>query len=183
MRICATFRTTGVSAGLVAVAAVCGLLAGCSSGGADGGGARSAATASEQAVAVGLTSAEQVASTLERSVSTMTTTVVYTAATDPDHLLGTSRGYLSKVAFADSRVQPADVEGTKADAVVRGGSIETFATAAQAHARARSIESGAQGTASAGEYHYYVGASLIRVSQVLTPAQANDYELAASSLG
>ncbi|MFJ2958429.1 hypothetical protein [Streptomyces sp. NPDC087270] len=177
MRIRTTFRTTGTSAA-VAVIAACVLLTGCSSGGSGG----SAAATSQQPVAVGLTSAEQVASTLEQSVSTMTTTVVYTAATDPDHLLGKTHGYLSKVAFSDSRVQPADVEGTKSDAIVRGGSVETFATSAQAHARAKAIETGAQGSASAGEYHYYVGTSLVRVSQVLTPAQAQDYELAAQSL-
>ncbi|BBA98151.1 hypothetical protein RVR_4226 [Actinacidiphila reveromycinica] len=178
MHIRTIFRTTGISA-VAAVAAAGVLLSGCSSGGGGGG---SAAAASQQPVAVGLTSAEEVASTLERSVSTMTTTVVYTAASDPDHLLGTAHGYLSKVAFSDSRVQPADVEGARAGAVVRGGSVETFATPAQAHARARSIESGAEGTVSAGEYHYYVGGSLIRVSQVLTSAQAEDYQLAAQSL-
>lgn len=176
MRIRTTFRTTGIGAAL-AVIAVGTLLTGCSSSGSGG-----SAAATQQPVAVGLTSAEQVASTLEQSVSTMTTTVVYTAATDPDHLLGKAHGYLSKVAFSDSRVQPADVEGAKPDAIVRGGSVETFATAAQAHARAKAIEKAAQGSASAGEYHYYVVNSLIRVSQVLTPAQADDYALAAQSI-
>ncbi|SEG27280.1 hypothetical protein SAMN05216223_104136 [Actinacidiphila yanglinensis] len=179
MRICTTFRTIRISAA-AAVVASCVLLAGCSSSGSGGNGG--SASSSQQPVAVGLTSAEQVASTLEESVSTMTTTVVYTAATDPDHLLGKAKGYLSKVAFSDSRVQPADVEGTKSDAIVRGGSVETFATVAQAHARAKSIEAGAQGSASAGEYHYYLGNSLIRVSQVLTTAEAEDYALAVQSL-
>jgi hypothetical protein len=179
MRIRTTVRTTSTSA-VVAVVAACALLAGCSSGGSGGSGSGDAS--SQQPVAVGLTSAEEVASTLEQSVSTMTTTTVYSASTDPDHLLGKANGYLSKVAFADSRVQPADVEGAKPDAIARGGSIETFATSAQAHARAKSIEAGAQGSASAGEYHYFVRDSLVRVSQVLTPSQAEDYALATKSL-
>jgi hypothetical protein len=178
MRIRTTFRTTGTTA-VLAVVASCVLLAGCSS---SSGGSGDGADAKQQPVAVGLTSAEQVASTMEQSVSTMSTTVVYSASTDPDHLLGKANGYLSKVAFSDSRVQPADVEGAKSDAISRGGSVETFATTAEAHARAKSIEAGAQGSASAGEYHYYIGNSLVRVSQVLTPSQAEDYALAAKSL-
>jgi len=181
MRIRTIVRTTRTSSALAlgaAVLAACVGLAGCSSGSADTG----AAKEDTQQVAVGLKTAEQVATAVEQSVSSMTTTVEYTAATDPDHLLGKPNGYLSKVAFTDSRVQSADVEGTKPDAVARGGCVETFATAAQARARAKAIEQGSEGSVSAGEYHYVIGTSLLRVSQVLTTAQAEDYALAARTL-
>jgi hypothetical protein len=177
MRIRTTSRITSTIA--VSLVAACALLAGCSSS----SGTDDAKTSSgQQQVAVGLTSAEQVAATLAQSVSTMTTTVVFSAATDPDHLLGKTDGYLSKVAFSDSRIQPADVEGAASDSVARGGSVETFATSAQAHTRAKELAVAADGSATAGEYHYYVGSSLIRVSQILTPFQAEDYQEAAQSL-
>jgi hypothetical protein len=178
MRIRTTSRITGTMA--FCLVAACALLSGCSSG--SGATDEAKTGAGQQQVAVGLTSAEQVAATLAQSVSTMTTTVVYTAATDPDHLLGKAHGYLSKVAFSDSRIQPADVEGARPDSVARGGSVETFATAAQAHTRAKELTAGADGAATAGEYHYYVSGSLIRVSQILTPLQAEDYQEAAQSL-
>jgi len=180
MRICTIPRTTSTVA--VVLVASCALLAGCSSSGG-GSGAAKAETGNQQQVAVGLQTAEQVAATLEQSVPTMTTTMVYSAATDPEHLLGTAHGYLSRVAFDDSRVQPADVAGDKPYDVERGGSVETFVTSAQAHERAESIENGSLGPVASGEYHYYVGGSLIRVSEILTPFQAQDYKSAAEQLG
>ena len=177
MRICTTSRTTGTIAAVLVAACV--LLAGCSSG---GDGAAKADAGAQQQVAVGLQTAEQVAATLEQSVSTMTTSQVYTAATDPDRLIGTPHGYLSRVAFTDSRIQPADVVGKKADDVARGGTVETFATPAQAQARAKSIEGGSLGPVASGEYHYFVGGSLVRVSEILTPLQAQDYKSAVQSL-
>jgi hypothetical protein len=177
MRICTISRTTSTIA--VVLVAACALLAGCSSSGT---GEAKADAGNQQQVAVGLQTAEQVAATLEQSVSTMTTTVVYSASTDPDHLLGKAHGYLSRVAFSDSRVQSGDVAGNKPDDVQRGGTVETFATPAQAHARAKDIEGGSLGAMASGEYHYYVGGSLIRVSQILTPLQAQDYKSAAQKL-
>lgn len=179
MRIRTISRTTSTVA--VVLVAACALVAGCSSSGG-GSGKATADAGSRQQVAVGLQTAEQVAANLEQGVSTMTTTVVFTAATDPDHLMGKAHGYLSRVAFTDSRVQPVDVAGDKRYDVARGGTVETFATPAQAHARAKSIEEGSLGPVASGEYHYYVGGSLIRVSEILTALQAQDYASAVQQL-
>ncbi|WP_328913397.1 MULTISPECIES: hypothetical protein [unclassified Streptomyces] len=154
------------------------LLAGCSSGGGKGDAGTDVAKKSS---VVGLGTAEQVATALAKEVSTMQTTVVYNKTTDPEHLLGTKDGYSSKIAFSDSRVPPAEVDGKADDAVERGGSIETFATPAEAHARADEIVAHAQGPA-AEEYHFYVGGSLVRVSWVMGPSQAADYRQAAEDL-
>lgn len=132
--------------------------------------------------AASLDTAPQVVAALEESIPTLSTTVVYTEASDPNHLLGRPSGYTSKVAFADSRVSASDVEGLDTDAIERGGSVETYATAAAAHDRAEYIEAIAKGLPAAAEYHYFVGGSLIRVSRFLTPTQAKVYEQAAAKL-
>ncbi|MET7996993.1 hypothetical protein ABZU76_39570 [Amycolatopsis sp. NPDC005232] len=51
----------------------------------------------------------------------------YTAANDPNHMLRRPNGYTSKDAFADSRIPADQLQGSEADAIERGGSIEVFA--------------------------------------------------------
>ncbi|MBY8879784.1 hypothetical protein [Actinacidiphila acidipaludis] len=176
-------RTASVTAVCLVLLAAGPLLAGCAADTAAAGtqpaGTQSAA---DHKAPVGLGSAEQVAAYLEQGISAMATSVVYTSATDPDHLLGKAGGYQSKAAFTDSRIQPGEVTGTGASPVDLGGVIETYATVGQARARAQHLAATLQGLA-ASEYHYYVGASLIRVSRILTPSQAADYQQAAESLG
>jgi hypothetical protein len=182
MRIRTTCTTcvTSATALTLALVTTCALLAGCSSSSASA--ADSQPVADQKQAVVGLGSAEQVAAYLEQQISTMSTKTVYSAATDPAHLLGKAAGYTSAVAFTDSRVQPGQVDGAGASPVDLGGVIETFATSGDAHSRAAHLQSTLKGLAAA-EYHYYVGASLIRVSRVLTPDQAEDYQSAAASLG
>lgn len=172
-------RTTSAAAACLVLVAAGPLLAGCS---ADKAAAGTPPASARAAGAVGLGTAEQVAAYMEQSVSSMTTSVVYTAASDPDHLLGKRGGYRSKVAFTDSRIQPGEVAASGASAVDLGGVVETFATASEAQARAAHLEATLQGLDGA-EYHYYAGTSLIRASRVLTPSQASDYQQAASALG
>ncbi|MEE4546532.1 hypothetical protein V2S66_31775 [Streptomyces sp. V4-01] len=164
----------------MALLTACTLLTGCSSSG--GSTPDSQPVADQKQAVVGLGSAEQVAAYLEQQISTMSTKTVYTAATDPDHLLGKPDGYRSKVAFTDSRVQPGQVDGASASPVDLGGIIETFATSGDARSRAAHLQSTLKGL-SAAEYHYYVGGSLVRVSRILTPDQVEDYQAAAESLG
>jgi hypothetical protein len=70
--------------------------------------------------------AQQVTTALAKHIPAVTPGVVYTADTDPNHLLGRPGGYVSKTAFIDSRVSQSDVEGMRSDAVERGGSVEVF---------------------------------------------------------
>jgi hypothetical protein len=48
--------------------------------------------------------------------------VVYTAETDPSHLLGRPGQYLSQAMFADSRIHPSSFD--QPESVDRGGSVE-----------------------------------------------------------
>ncbi|GGM65382.1 hypothetical protein GCM10012275_39880 [Longimycelium tulufanense] len=122
--------------------------------------------------------AEKIANALTAEVATAKVTKVYTAQDDPNKLLGRPNGYQSKVAFADSRVPESEVEGTKPDAVERGGSVEVFADAESAKKRADYIQNIAKNMPAAGEYDYVAGPVLVRVSRVLPPDQAKEYETA-----
>jgi hypothetical protein len=102
--------------------------------------------------------------------------IVYTAATDPNHLLGRPTGYTSKCAWGDSRVPAPDATAASTGDTGNGGSVEVFRTAAEAKARAKyifTIDSAAPILGS--EYDYLAGGVLVRVSQYLTPTQAASY--------
>lgn len=102
--------------------------------------------------------------------------IVYTATTDPNHLLGRPTGYKSKCAWVDSRVPGSDAQGLSAGDVGLGGSVEVFRTAKAAKARAKYIFTVESAAAILGaEYDYLKGPILVRVSQYLTPAQAATY--------
>lgn len=105
-----------------------------------------------------------------------------TAANDPNHLLGRPNQYTSKTTFADSRIEDADVSGTKQGDVERGGAIEVFGSPADAEARAKYIQAVTKSLPALAEYDYVHGAVLVRVSHYLTPAQAAGYEAAAGGL-
>ncbi len=110
-------------------------------------------------------------------------TVVYTAATDPNHLLGRPNGYLSKASFSDRRVSSSDTEGDTKGDVDFGGSVEVFSSASGAKARAAYIESIEKALPIMGtEYDYLNGPVLLRVSQYFTPTQAKGYQRALAKL-
>lgn len=127
--------------------------------------------------------AEEIGKALAGKVTASKVTVVYTAANDPNKLLGRPNGYLSKIAFFDSRVSPSDVEGADSDAVERGGSVEVYADADGAKKRSDYIQAIAKGLPAAGEYDYLSGGVLVRVSRMLTPDQAKDYDTALKAVG
>lgn len=106
-----------------------------------------------------------------------------TAANDGNHLLGRPGQYTSKITFTDSRIKAADVEGAEKGDVTRGGSIEAFATAADAETRAKYVEAVTKSMPALAEYDYVHGTVLVRVSHYLTPTQAGEYKTAADSLG
>ncbi|MFF3940378.1 hypothetical protein [Streptomyces phaeofaciens] len=138
-----------------------------------------AATSAEKSEAL---TAQQAVAALGKSVPELKLVRVYTEADDPNHLLGRPGGYTSKAAFSDSRVSSADVEGVDKDAVERGGSVEVFKTENEAKSRAKYLETIAKSMPIATEYHYIAGGILVRVSHLLTPTQARDYEAGAKSL-
>ncbi|MDR3034571.1 MAG: hypothetical protein LBV78_15920 [Kitasatospora sp.] len=102
----------------------------------------------------------------------------YTADNDPNHLLGRPHQYVSKTAFTDARIQPADVEGEDEDSVTRGGSVEVFATTADAQARVDYIADIIKNMPVFTEYDYVHGTEVLRVSKLLTPNQAEGLETA-----
>ena len=90
---------------------------------------------------------------------------IYTAATDPNNLLGRPGEYTSKTEWVDSRY------ALDPDAEV---SVEVFPDAKLAAKRAAYVQSfmgGILGT----EYDYQAGPVLLRVSGKLTPVQAAQY--------
>jgi hypothetical protein len=162
------------------------VIGGCSGGTASapaaGANGTSTTTATSSSTPPAPKTAEEVGKALAGKVASSKVTVVYTAASDPNKLLGRPNGYLSKIAFSDSRVSPSDVEGTDSDAVERGGSVEVYADADGAKKRSDYIQAIAKGLPAAGEYDYLSGAVLVRVSRVLTPDQARDYETALKTI-
>ncbi|KOU14512.1 hypothetical protein ADK52_36765 [Streptomyces sp. WM6372] len=105
-----------------------------------------------------------------------------TAENDPNHFLGRPHQYTSKITFTDGRIPADQTEGNKPGDVELGGSIEMFPDAADAKARHDYIQTVTKGIPTLTEYDYLHGTTLVRVSRLLTPAQAADYEKAAAVL-
>ena len=127
--------------------------------------------------------AEAVTKALVGKIDSVSVVMVYTEANDPNSLLGRPNGYTSKTAFADSRVSASKIEGTDADAIVRGGSVEVYSTPSDAKGRSVYIQSLLKGVAMLGtEYHFLRGGVLVRVTGNLTPTQAAAYKEAVASL-
>jgi hypothetical protein len=134
--------------------------------------------------AVRTVSADQVAGRLKAAGVPLRVSVVYTAATDPNHQLGRPGGYTSKLAFTDSRIRKSEVLDVDPQSLDRGGSIEVFADPADAQARSADIQQKIKslGGLLTREYHYLNGGVLVRVSGLLTPDQAKTYQKALASL-
>ncbi|PWK64268.1 hypothetical protein BCL76_116130 [Streptomyces sp. CG 926] len=105
-----------------------------------------------------------------------------TAENDPNHFLGRPHQYTSKITFTDGRIPADQTEGNKPGDVELGGSIEVFPNAADAKARHDYIQAVTKGVPDLTEYDYLHGVTLVRVSRLLTPAQAADYEKAVAEL-
>lgn len=90
---------------------------------------------------------------------TISKLVTYTAATDPNHLLGRNGGYISKVEWST-------------------GGIEVYPDAAGAQARLAYLKSF---TPPLGDgYDYISGDAVLRLDASLTPAQAQQFQKAFS---
>jgi hypothetical protein len=101
-------------------------------------------------------------------------TIVYTAATDPNHLLGRPGGYISKANFRDTRLTPQSTDFAVAD----GGSVEVFPNTGGAQRRQTYLEALAKGSPLFSEYGYRQGTVVLRVATRLTPTQATAYRAA-----
>jgi hypothetical protein len=123
--------------------------------------------------------AQEVVAELAVKVGTAKPSVVFTAETDPNKLLGRPNGYTSKASFADTRIKSSDMKDTRSGSVDIGGSVEVYTDEAGATARKKFIDETMKATPILGtEYSYVDGPVLLRVSQALTPAQAAEYEKA-----
>lgn len=129
-----------------------------------------AAAAATSPAATAMT-AEQVVGALTDLGLPVTLGTVFTAATDPNHLLGRPGEYTSKAGFTDSRLGGGKVAQT--------GSVEVFASPADATRRALYLQSVIQADPAQGtEYDYVAGPIVLRVPGKLTAAQAHSYEAA-----
>lgn len=169
-------RTTTIAA--LATAALL-ALAGC--GGDDSStqtGKSSSPASTESAAPNENLNAEQVINALTKAITNAKPATVYTAATDPNNLLGRPGGYTSKADFTDDRAKP-----KLDDEVQNGGSVEVYEDPAKAEERAKFIADMLDKMKIFGtEYHYLKGGILLRVSGALTPDQAAEYEDALKNL-
>jgi hypothetical protein len=108
-------------------------------------------------------------------VPTMSNAVAFTAADDPDQLLGRPGQYASKANFADARI--GDAPGVPAR-VDDGGSVETFASGEDAKERRRHVKATIRSGSGSTEYLCVYGTTLLRLSSDLTPSQARGYDAA-----
>jgi hypothetical protein len=98
---------------------------------------------------------------------------VYTAATDGNHLLGRPGAYTGKVSFRDTRIH----DGGGGYAVSSGGSLEIYASSADATRRAAYVSAifSSSSPAVPTEHDVVRGRVFLRLSHVLTPAQVRAY--------
>ncbi|MER6075583.1 hypothetical protein ABT187_43800 [Streptomyces sp. NPDC001817] len=169
--------TAAATAVLLAALAACSSSNSSNSTGASSNDKHSAAPAASKPLDAGAAFTQ-----LAAKVPTAKLSGTVTAANDGNHLLGRPGQYTSKITFTDTRIKAADVKGLEKGDVTRGGSIEVFATAADAQTRAKYVEAVTKSMPALSEYDYVHGTLLVRVSHLLTPAQAAAYKTAANGL-
>lgn len=109
----------------------------------------------------------------------ITEALEFTAETDPNHLLGRPGGYTSKTTFRDGRLKTW-IEGKYS--IEDGGSVEVYPTASAAKGRRDLLAGISEKAPIIGEYTYLRGTVVLRVSRILTPAQAAEYEAALAAM-
>ena len=128
-------------------------------------------------------SAKQVIKELQAAGVPIDASQELTATNDPNELLGRPGQYTGKAFFQDARL-PAEKNSIHPELIdaESGGSVEVFASKADAQTRADYVRGITEGSGALAEYSYLQGAVFIRVTKKLTPDQAKVYERAASSL-
>lgn len=104
-------------------------------------------------------------------------TTMYTAESDPNHLLGRPGSYTSKVAWRDTRITDSAETGVGA-----GGSVEFFPDAAGARQRGEYVSKIAASSPLFTEYTMAQGRIVLRLSKVLTPEQVEQYRAVLSEI-
>ncbi|MEC3992266.1 hypothetical protein VSR01_01375 [Actinacidiphila sp. DG2A-62] len=180
-------RTT---AAVLAVPAA--LLAGCSSGSSKSApeepGVATSAPATVKAITGKQADAATVTKQLAAAVPSVKLTVTYTEATDPNSRMGRPHQYVSKTAFADSRVstnpKAKDEADGRPDAISYGGTVEVFAADADAKAWVDGIDKMGQAVSSlvTPDYLLRQGRYVIRASDLLTPGQVAEYKAVLAKL-
>ena len=99
---------------------------------------------------------------------------IYSRSSDGNHLLGRPGEYTGKVNFRDRRID----DGGGGFAVTSGGSVEVFATRADAKRRFDYVSAifASSSPSIVAEYDYLEGNAILRLSQALTPTQVRKYE-------
>jgi len=97
--------------------------------------------------------------------------LVYDEETDPNALLGRPNQYISKVNFADTRIEQWDDEENPV-----GGSVEVFENTADAEARYEYINALSSSSSMFVQYLYLYKNVFLRIDKDLTPDQAAAYE-------
>src|SRR3712207_6506050 len=176
---------------IIMTIAAAALTAGC--GGGDSAEATAQATESSTSAAAPETAtapsttaqamdAETALATLKDAGLPITDSAVITETNDANNLIGRPGQYVSKVAFADSRVGvPIDQAEPGNEG---GGSIEVFVDGADAQVRSDYIQETLEtlGPIAGTEYHYLAGPILVRVTGELPPSVAAEYETAVAGL-
>jgi len=131
--------------------------------------------------------AKTVTAALTKAIPTVKLTVTYDATSDPNTRLGRPHQYVSKTAFDDTRVSSLpkaaeDATDNRRDSISYGGTVEVFANDADATAWATYVDKAQQalGGLATPDYIYQHGAVVVRVSHLLTAAQAAEYQKALS---
>jgi hypothetical protein len=107
-------------------------------------------------------------------------TVVYTADTDPNKLLGRQNQYTGKASWHDNRL-PGPKDPASID-VSEGGSVELFTDTAGAKRRFDYVQAIGKSLPYLAEYDYLNGTALLRISNSLTPDQVSPYQRAFNAL-
>lgn len=121
------------------------------------------------------TDATAIIAAMTKIIPTMDASVAYDATNDPNNLLGRPGGYSSKATFTDSRIKPSEAQVDAEGAVDLGGGIEVFDNATDAQSRATYIHDIQKSSFLANEYLYVSGGVLLRLSDILTPNQAQAF--------
>ena len=108
--------------------------------------------------------------------------ITYTAQSDPNERLGRPGQYVGKINFTVSGIKIDDPESDDKFLVENGGSIEVFLNEEDAKKRSDTIKNLMDGVFVPIEYHYIKDNVLIRLSQKLTPDQAEKFNEALNNM-
>jgi hypothetical protein len=126
----------------------------------------------------GVPTARQIVTKLRASGLPVGKLKVYDAVSDANHLLGRPHRYASKASFHDRRIN----DGSAGFAVSSGGSVEVFASRADAKQRFDFIVAVTRSPALFAEYDYLESTVVLRLSSRLTRGQATRYATAVRRL-